>query len=146
MFDFFDHFACHVPDCTWNMPHHDAFFTPKAHHHATSFAAGDAPTEAGYNREQLEALTRYRQQHRRTIDGRLCAAAFVQDKMTFTNCADIASPGGVAGKPWCYVEPQLLNQSAGLANWGFCQDPPADYEEMRQEVDADDSMGCAVEQ
>ena len=36
--------------------------------------------EEGYEREQLQALTKFRQQHRRTIDGRLCAAAFVQDR------------------------------------------------------------------
>ncbi len=40
---------------------------------------GRVPAE-GYTREQLQPLTNLRQQHRRTIDGRLCAAAFVQDR------------------------------------------------------------------
>ena len=28
----------------------------------------------------------FRQEHRRTVDGRLCAAAFVQDRQTYTGC------------------------------------------------------------
>ena len=42
--------------------------------------SGVAQPEEGYSREQLQPLTKFRQQHRRTVDGRLCAAAFVQDR------------------------------------------------------------------
>ena len=50
-----------------------------------SVAAG-APG-AGSSREELQPLTQFRQQHRRTVDGRLCAAAFVQSRETFTGRA-----------------------------------------------------------
>ncbi|CAK9041545.1 unnamed protein product [Durusdinium trenchii] len=40
--------------------------------------------------EQLKPLTSFRQQHRRLVDGRLCAAAFVQDEQVFTGCSDVA--------------------------------------------------------
>lgn len=40
--------------------------------------------DAGYSREELQPLTKFRQQHRKTIDGRLCAAAFVQNRQTYT--------------------------------------------------------------
>jgi hypothetical protein len=45
-------------------------------------AAGSPNT--GFAREELQPLTQFRQQHRRTVDGRLCAAAFVQNRETFT--------------------------------------------------------------
>lgn len=44
---------------------------------------------------------------RRTLDGRLCAAAFVQNRQAFTGCADVPNPDGVSGRPWCYVESQV---------------------------------------
>ena len=64
----------------------------------------------GLSREQLKPLTSFRQQHRRTVlgqawgsvgavlscgvqcdevDGRLCAAAFVQDKRVYTGCTEV---------------------------------------------------------
>ena len=64
------------------------------------FSAGQAP-------EDLAPLTKFRQQHRKTIDGQLCAAAFVQDRKAYTGCTDAPSPSGVSGRPWCYVEPQV---------------------------------------
>lgn len=60
-----------------------------------------------YNREMLQPLTKYRQQHRRTVDGRLCAAAFVQNRKAYTGCTDAANPVGESGRSWCYVEPQV---------------------------------------
>ena len=42
----------------------------------------------GATHEQLQPLTRNRQQHRKTVDGRLCAAAFVQDRQAFTGCTE----------------------------------------------------------
>ena len=73
--------------------------------------------EPGYTREQLQPLTKFRQQHRRTIDGRLCAAAFVQNRNAYTDCTDAPNPAGESGRPWCYVEAQLLDN--GLA-WNYC--------------------------
>ena len=64
--------------------------------------------EEGYSREQLLPLTKFRQQHRRTIDGRLCAAAFVQNRKSYTGCTDAPSPSGESGRAWCYVEAQVL--------------------------------------
>ena len=60
-----------------------------------------------YNRDVLAPLTKYRQQHRRTVDGRLCAAAFVQNRKAYTGCTDATNPVGESGRPWCYVEPQV---------------------------------------
>lgn len=53
--------------------------------------AADQPSSA------LQRLTEFRQQHRKTIDGRLCAAAFVQDNQTYTDCTDARSPDGTSG-------------------------------------------------
>merc|ERR1711862_224035 len=74
----------------------------------------------GYSREQLLPLTKFRQQHRRTIDGRLCSAAFVQNRRTYTGCTDAPNPDGESGRPWCYVEAQLLDSDAGAAAWNYC--------------------------
>jgi hypothetical protein len=62
--------------------------------------------DEGYSREELQPLTNFRQQHRRTIDGRLCAAAFVQNRKSYTGCTDAPNPAGESGRPWCYVEAQ----------------------------------------
>ena len=89
-----------------------------------------AQPEEGYSREQLQPLTKFRQQHRRTVDGRLCAAAFVQDRcarypanlrriharavltrQAYTSCTEAANPAGESGRPWCYVEAQALDCS-----------------------------------
>mmetsp|Transcript_25819 Transcript_25819/g.65091 ORF Transcript_25819/g.65091 Transcript_25819/m.65091 type:complete len:236 (+) Transcript_25819:268-975(+) len=105
----------------------------------TSFAA--------YNADKFIPLTRFRQQHRRTEDGRLCAAAFIQDQQPFTNCTDIAAPTpsaeNVVGREWCYVEAQLLNQPVNgepAPNWGYCQ-PVPDYDELRHDLDNDNLQG-----
>ncbi|CAJ1387068.1 unnamed protein product [Effrenium voratum] len=58
------------------------------------------------SREQLKPLTTFRQQHRRLVDGRLCAAAFAQDKRVYTGCTDAPTPQGSSGREWCYVEAQ----------------------------------------
>jgi hypothetical protein len=39
----------------------------------------------------------------------------------------------VSGRPWCYVEAQLLNQSPGAANWAYCS-AVTDYDAIRGEV------------
>ena len=40
-------------------------------------------------------------------DGRLCAAAFVQNRRSYTGCTDAPNPSGESGRPWCYVEAQV---------------------------------------
>ena len=56
--------------------------------------------DVGYDREQLQPLTDFRQQHRRTIDGRLCAAAFVQDRKTYTDCTTASIDLGCGLRVW----------------------------------------------
>merc|ERR1712093_199653 len=97
-------------------------------------ATAQAPDE-GYSREQLQPLTKFRQQHRRTIDGRLCAAAFVQNRKSYTGCTDAPNPAGESGRSWCYVEAQLLDASAAEAAWNLCA-PVTDYDGLRKEVAA----------
>ena len=48
--------------------------------------------DAALTREQLKPLTQFRQQHRKTLDGRLCAAAFVQDRKAYTDCSTAPNP------------------------------------------------------
>ena len=40
-------------------------------------------------------------------DGRLCAAAFVQNRKSYTGCTDAPNPAGESGRFWCYVEAQV---------------------------------------
>jgi len=98
---------------------------------------GHGATKArwGYSREQLQPLTNFRQQHRRTIDGRLCAAAFVQNRKSYTGCTDAPNPTGESGRPWCYVEAQLLGSDSGEAAWNYCA-PVVDYDAMRKSMAA----------
>ncbi|KJP86931.1 hypothetical protein AK88_03440 [Plasmodium fragile] len=72
-----------------------------------------------YDKENLKKLTEYRQQHRKTVDGRLCAAAFVQDDQTFTDCTKATDPNGITGREWCYVEVQLVGK--GNRDWDYCK-------------------------
>ena len=44
-------------------------------------------------------------------DGRLCAAAFVQDRRSYTGCTDAPNPSGGSGRAWCYVEAQACSAS-----------------------------------
>jgi len=91
--------------------------------------------DEGYSREELQPLTNFRQQHRRTIDGRLCAAAFVQNRKSYTGCTDAPNPAGESGRPWCYVEAQLLGSDVGDAAWNYCA-PVTDYDAMRKNMAA----------
>merc|ERR1711862_922153 len=75
----------------------------------------------------LQALTQFRQQHRRTVDGRLCAAASVQDRHAFTGCTTARDPAGASGRPWCYVEAQLPQVGS---NWNYCV-AVTDYDALR---------------
>ena len=56
----------------------------------------------------------HRQQHRRTLDGRLCAAAFVFDRQTHTGCSDSSNPAGEHGREWCYVDAQVAHASGAI--------------------------------
>ncbi|ESS33462.1 PA14 domain-containing protein [Toxoplasma gondii VEG] len=101
--------------------------------YATAVAAcfglvGTSAQESGYDRQALQRLTEYRQVHRKTIDGRLCAAAFVQDNVTYTDCTDSKAPDGTVGRMWCYVEVQLLGK--GIRDWDYCQDV-VNYDDVR---------------
>ena len=106
---------------------------------AGSAVAVDEPG-AGYTREELQPLTKFRQQHRRTIDGRLCAAAFVQNRKAYTDCTDAPNPAGESGRPWCYVEPQLLG---GGAAWNYCA-AVVNYDDLRLRAKA--SFAKQIEQ
>ncbi|ANQ05983.1 LCCL domain [Plasmodium coatneyi] len=83
---------------------------------------GRDPTSA------LERITEFRQQHRRTLDGRLCAAAFLHDDQTYTDCTSATSPDGTSGREWCYVEVQLLGK--GSRDWDYCANA-VNYDKLR---------------
>ena len=88
-------------------------------------------------------------------DGRLCAAAFVQNRRSYTGCTDAPNPVGGSGRAWCYVEAQLLlfhglarcicfdlfllcellASDALAPSWDFCA-PTVDYDIMRKEASA----------
>mmetsp|Transcript_126537 Transcript_126537/g.219374 ORF Transcript_126537/g.219374 Transcript_126537/m.219374 type:complete len:209 (+) Transcript_126537:19-645(+) len=85
----------------------------------------------GYSREELQPLTQYRQQHRKTEEGHLCAAAFVQNRQTYTGCTDAPTPDGDSGKPWCYLEPEIVG-NPDIKPWGYCV-PVIDYDAMRKQ-------------
>ena len=88
-------------------------------------------------------------------DGRLCAAAFVQNRKSCTGCTCAPNPADESGRPWCCVEAQvpasmfleevwmcmllvvgeLLGTSAAEAAWNYCA-PAVDYNVLRKEVAA----------
>merc|ERR1711924_308096 len=83
--------------------------------------------------EDLKPLAQHRQQHRRTLDGRLCAAAFAFNRQTHTGCSDGSNPSGEHGREWCYVDAQLLGGGREESAWGYCA-PAIDYEALRVEA------------
>ncbi|KAI4840909.1 LCCL domain-containing protein [Plasmodium brasilianum] len=76
----------------------------------------------------LGNITEFRQQHRKTLDGRLCAAAFLHDDQTYTDCTSAPSPDGTSGREWCYVEVQLLGK--GVRDWDYCANT-VNYDKLR---------------
>lgn len=98
---------------------------------ALLFGHAQGQDSANTSHSQLKSLAQFRQEHRRTVDGRLCAAAFVQDKKVHTGCTSAPSPEGDSGRDWCYVEAQLL--AGREASWGHCA-PVPDYVQMREEA------------
>merc|ERR1719313_1684075 len=81
-----------------------------------SFLGGGGASFLALEAEVREA-PRYQQQHRKTTDGRLCAAASAQDEQTFAGCSSMASPDGSVGRPWCYLAPQLIDAAGDAQNW-----------------------------
>ena len=68
-----------------------------------------------------------RRKKRYTVDGRHCAAAFVQDGVTYFDCTAARSPdGGLTNKEWCYVDIGVKGK-----NWGYCK-PIMDYDRVRE--------------
>lgn len=81
----------------------------------------------------LRSLALHRQQHRRTLDGFLCAAASVQNRAAFTGCTDMKTPDGESGHDWCYLEPQIIaGLPSGAKRWGDCA-KLVDYDKIRRE-------------
>lgn len=99
---------------------------------ASAFLLSVGDTASGSPLEDLRPLTRWRQQHRRTMDGLLCSAAGVKSRMVFTGCTNTASPEGVMGRPWCYIEPTLRSVlPSGRRRWGYCA-PISDFDQLRE--------------
>ncbi|GFE53335.1 PA14 domain-containing protein, putative [Babesia ovis] len=76
-------------------------------------------------------LTQYRARPRRTIEGHLCASAFVEKNQIYTDCTLEVAPDGTENREWCYLESQLNGQLD--RDWGFCT-PPLNYERIRGAV------------
>ncbi|GFE55738.1 PA14 domain-containing protein [Babesia ovis] len=89
------------------------------------------PPGTEYDRESLQKLTEFRQRHRKTVDGMLCAAAFVRNGNTFTDCTTTEAPDGSVGREWCYVEVQLIG--VGFRDWDFCAGT-VDYDVLRSKA------------
>eukprot|EP00371_Babesia_bovis_P000275 XP_001608922.1 PA14 domain containing protein [Babesia bovis T2Bo] len=89
------------------------------------------PSGTDYDREALMKLTEFRQRHRKTVDGMLCAAAFVRNGNTFTDCTTTEAPDGSVGREWCYVEVQLIG--VGSRDWDFCAGT-VDYDVIRSKA------------
>merc|ERR1719215_1444313 len=83
--------------------------------------------------KQLQPLMRFRDQHRKAVDGRLCAAAFVQSRQAYTGCTLAPNPRGESGREWCYVEAQLLVSDVGATAWNYCA-PVVDYTLLRADT------------
>ncbi|AFZ81278.1 hypothetical protein BEWA_006870 [Theileria equi strain WA] len=76
-------------------------------------------------------LTQYRNRARRTEDGHLCAAAFVERDQVYTDCTLEVAPDGTTGREWCYLEAQLTGKLE--KDWGFCV-PPLNYDAIRSDT------------
>lgn len=81
--------------------------------------------------QPLEPLAKFRQTHRKTSDGRLCAGAYVHNSQAFTDCTTAANPEGVSDREWCYVEEQAAG--AGAQKWDYCA-PKINYADVRKRV------------
>lgn len=78
-------------------------------------------------KEMFMAQLVERRKKRFTEDGRLCAAAFVQDGVTYFDCTSARAPDGSSkNKEWCYVEIGSKGSS-----WAYCK-PIMDYDKVRE--------------
>lgn len=124
-------------DETWVMPRR----RPKGAAQFVSFQQA-APAQPAQQAELtgpaagLRSLALHRQQHRRTLEGFLCAAAGVQNRAAFTGCTDMKTPDGDSGDDWCWLEPQVIaGLPAGARRWGKCA-KVVDYDRIRQETES----------
>ncbi|EDO08281.1 PA14 domain family protein [Babesia bovis T2Bo] len=91
---------------------------------------GDGSTNEDDN-DLMYYLTQYRSRVRRTVEGHLCASAFVEKNQIYTDCTMEVAPDGTVNREWCYLESQLNGQLE--RDWGFCV-PPLNYENIRGAV------------
>ncbi|GIX60935.1 PA14 domain-containing protein [Babesia caballi] len=91
---------------------------------------GDNPTQDDEN-DVMYYLTQYRARPRRTLEGNLCASAFVEKNQIYTDCTREVAPDGTQDREWCYHESQLNGKLE--KDWGFCA-PPPNYERIRAAV------------
>jgi predicted nuclease with TOPRIM domain len=78
-------------------------------------------------KEMFMAQLVERRKKRYTEDGRLCAAAFVQDGVTYFDCTSARAPdGSLKNREWCYVEIGTKGSS-----WAYCK-PIMDYDKVRE--------------
>lgn len=79
-------------------------------------------------KEMFLSQLQSKKRKRYTQDGRLCAAAFVQDGKTFFDCTSTRSPDGeLKNREWCYVDPT----QKGDKIWDYCK-PIMDYDKVRE--------------
>ncbi|GBE58849.1 PA14 domain-containing protein, putative [Babesia ovata] len=94
----------------------------------------DSVSEEGSEEDDSDImyyLTQYRARPRRTVDGNLCAAAFLEKNQIYTDCTREVAPDGTQDREWCYHESQLTGKLE--RDWGFCV-PPPNYERIRSAV------------
>ena len=78
-------------------------------------------------KEMFMAQMINRRKKRYTDDGRQCAAAFVQDGVTYFDCTAARAPdGSLKNKEWCYVDIGVKGK-----NWGYCK-AIMDYDKVRE--------------
>jgi len=79
-------------------------------------------------KEMFLSQLQSKKRKRYTQDGRICAAAFVQDGKTFFDCTSTRSPDGeLKNREWCYVDPT----QKGDKIWDYCK-PIMDYDKVRE--------------
>jgi hypothetical protein len=115
---------------TRNAQHQSCFADDKDEGEVMETDKGD--TEA--TDEQLDTMSKFRQQHRRTLDGRLCAAAYEYKGKEFTSCTrtETPGPGHEIGRAWCMVDNALIDATTA-PNWGYCGNV-TDYDRLRRRV------------
>merc|ERR1719498_1142934 len=62
-----------------------------------------------------------------------CVRQLLYKTVAATPCTDAPNPAGENGRPWCYVEAQLLGGDASSSSWNYCA-PVVDYDQLRKEA------------